>query len=603
MIWAGSASAIDLDGISAPAAIDQPQINVLIRTAPGGNPIVGDVSDPLNPFNPDPVPSINFQAYLDTGASGILLSNNTALGWQLANDTYNGTPIIYEDVGVAGSDPFHVSQPLYFGFAPYQPAANAAVEYQAVYNPQIAAHYSQETGPVRAQIGPVSNGTDSLPESIELQFLLGDLNVVGMPAMTGKTMVIDPRFSNQTMLQIQQVGFENYLFSHLETLDSELFLRTYLYNPGTPFQQATADSNPGIPATNLHVKLSYGAFDRFTTLTPSGAMGPALAHNPFLGPDPVRQLAADPGSLSPDNSPPVKIGFQADPSHFYSAQGSFLLDTGAGASMISKNMAAQLHVRYQAGTEGTDNPKLEVFDPANPTAPGTLVPNQFKLSVGGIGGTTNAAGFYLSSLLVPTMEGSVTNDSDPHNLNYLEAPVLVSDITLKDPTTEQTLTLDGIFGMNFLVGSLSLDLETFNFGDFAPGAFDWITFDETNGILGLALNSAFQMPLLPGDFDVDGDVDGADFVAWQIHFPTASGATLATGDADGDGDVDGADFVAWQTHFPTVPAVGAALVPEPGTFALFAVAIAGLAIFAARPQILRSKVRASFLLCDWTMKR
>src|SRR5262249_16207911 len=46
-----------------------------------------------------------------------------------------------------------------------------------------------------------------------------------------------------------------------------------------------------------------------------------------------------------------------------------------------------------------------------------------------------------------------------------------------------------------------------------------------------------------GDFDGDGDVDGADFVAWQTHFPTASGATRADGDADGDGDVDGADFV------------------------------------------------------------
>src|SRR5262249_3722491 len=46
-----------------------------------------------------------------------------------------------------------------------------------------------------------------------------------------------------------------------------------------------------------------------------------------------------------------------------------------------------------------------------------------------------------------------------------------------------------------------------------------------------------------GDFDSDGDVDGADFVAWQSNFPKASGATRADGDADGDGDVDGADFV------------------------------------------------------------
>lgn len=56
--------------------------------------------------------------------------------------------------------------------------------------------------------------------------------------------------------------------------------------------------------------------------------------------------------------------------------------------------------------------------------------------------------------------------------------------------------------------------------------------------------------LVPGDFDVDGDVDAFDFVAWQANFPLASGATLAQGDADGDEDVDGADFVVWQTNFP-----------------------------------------------------
>ncbi|MCC7084374.1 MAG: hypothetical protein IT427_05140, partial [Pirellulales bacterium] len=43
-------------------------------------------------------------------------------------------------------------------------------------------------------------------------------------------------------------------------------------------------------------------------------------------------------------------------------------------------------------------------------------------------------------------------------------------------------------------------------------------------------------PLVPGDFNGNGEVDGADFVAWQTHFPKASGALLSDGDADGDGD-------------------------------------------------------------------
>jgi hypothetical protein len=78
----------------------------------------------------------------------------------------------------------------------------------------------------------------------------------------------------------------------------------------------------------------------------------------------------------------------------------------------------------------------------------------------------------------------------------------------------------------------------------------------------------FLFDRVAGDYDADGDVDGADFVAWQTNFPKGSGATLAQGDADGDGDVDGADFVVWQTNFPYPPAAGAAAVPEPAAWVL-----------------------------------
>jgi hypothetical protein len=80
-----------------------------------------------------------------------------------------------------------------------------------------------------------------------------------------------------------------------------------------------------------------------------------------------------------------------------------------------------------------------------------------------------------------------------------------------------------------------------------------------------------------GDFDADGDVDGADFVVWQTNFPKANGALRAQGDADGDGDVDGADFVVWQTNFPFTPGPGASPVPEPHAFLLALAATAALA--------------------------
>lgn len=84
---------------------------------------------------------------------------------------------------------------------------------------------------------------------------------------------------------------------------------------------------------------------------------------------------------------------------------------------------------------------------------------------------------------------------------------------------------------------------------------------------------------IPGDFDGDDDVDGADFVAWQTNFPKPTGATLAEGDADGDGDVDGADFVVWQTNFPFTPGSGVTPVPEPPAYGLVLGALVGLIVY------------------------
>jgi MYXO-CTERM domain-containing protein len=114
-----------------------------------------------------------------------------------------------------------------------------------------------------------------------------------------------------------------------------------------------------------------------------------------------------------------------------------------------------------------------------------------------------------------------------------------------------------------------------SFGEDANGNL-YIAYIVTGEVYRIATD-AFH----PGDFDGDGDVDGADFVVWQTNFPTTSGATLAMGDADGDGDVDGADFVVWQTNFPT-PSGGSSPVPEPGTAALALVVVGVIALMRRR---------------------
>ena len=56
---------------------------------------------------------------------------------------------------------------------------------------------------------------------------------------------------------------------------------------------------------------------------------------------------------------------------------------------------------------------------------------------------------------------------------------------------------------------------------------------------------------VPGDTDLDGDVDGDDFVALAVHYTGTGGTgkTWAAGDFDGDGNVDGNDFVALAVNY------------------------------------------------------
>ncbi len=83
--------------------------------------------------------------------------------------------------------------------------------------------------------------------------------------------------------------------------------------------------------------------------------------------------------------------------------------------------------------------------------------------------------------------------------------------------------------------------------------------------------SEVMITVIPGDFDLDDDVDAADLALWQASFGVDAGA-----DADGDGDSDGADFLIWQQQFTSLgPAVAAAKVPEPGTAVLLALAFLG----------------------------
>jgi hypothetical protein len=213
-------------------------------------------------------------------------------------------------------------------------------------------------------------------------------------------------------------------------------------------------TDPRIPKTDRHVQLSYGQFKRFTKLDPANADWPTLADNPFIGPSPTG---------GNKNVAPIIVAYNGK-----QTTASFLLDTGAAASMISSKLAEKLGITQQNG-------KL-VGPPAS---------EQFSFTIGGIGGQKKSPGLYLDSLTLPTREG------DP--LVYKKAPVIVSDIEVEDPATHQKLTLDGVLGMNYFVASANVEEAGLlpDINHLTACAYDWVTIDEPDGILGLKLKKEF----------------------------------------------------------------------------------------------------------------
>lgn len=358
------------------------------------------------------------QAYLDTGTSSVVLSQESAQEFAINPETSNGQPVSFTDIGIDGAENFGVSQPLYTELAAFNPNTDVdnPDDWQQVYN--------QESGPMRMEMA-LSPSADPFDPT----------DIWGMPTMQGKVVVMDP--------------------TPIFDPNSPTDMNTYIYNPGTPFHASQAQTDPGIPSTSLHVKLSYADFSPYTTLTPADAQPPQFAANPIVGPNPL----AAPGT---DHTPPLSFARGS-----YSGTGSFLFDTGAQTSFLSQAEAAKLHVYYRPGTFGTSDPVL-VDDNNNP------VPNQTVVPLSGADGQeVDAAEFNMDSLTLQTTEGTP--------IVFHNVPITVLDIGVTDPHTGREIVFDGDFGANFLTASKD--------GGTAA-AFNWVTFDQPHGLLGFAPDAA-----------------------------------------------------------------------------------------------------------------
>jgi hypothetical protein len=387
----------------------------------------------------DPEAFIPAWCFLDTGASGVLVSSQTRdlLQMPQAFAPDGVTPVEFGDVGVGGQQLFDVSETLTVRIAPQHPSVDPYVfdgNYEA---------FNSVTPNVRTHMGtPIITEP---PNPIDI--LLSTLDVIGMPAMRGKVMVMDPRPTDKVIALITDPNAD------LDDLD--IFIHTSLHDAN--------NAAAPIPQTSRTVKLSYASFDSFTTTTPAGSQGPTLARNPFVGPSPFPN--AD-GQFN--DAPPVKLKFGSN-----EATASLLLDTGGSVSALSQAIAAQLGVTYDpANPIGSDAPKLL----------GVPADEQIVTTLAGVGGEVKVAGFFLSSLLLRAQEGNLLDDLDEAHLRFLDAPVYIFDIKLSD-----TLTLDGILGMNFLSASTFVEGDGLDFAFLAgrESPFSAVVFNEANGTLGL----------------------------------------------------------------------------------------------------------------------
>jgi hypothetical protein len=88
---------------------------------------------------------------------------------------------------------------------------------------------------------------------------------------------------------------------------------------------------------------------------------------------------------------------------------------------------------------------------------------------------------------------------------------------------------------------------------------------------------------LRADFNDDGMCDSDDLAIWQSFFGTPNPFELSVhefGDADEDSDIDGSDFLIWQTNYGigVANSASSANVPEPSGFVL----MLGLAVLLFR---------------------
>jgi len=500
----GSAAELVLTSIDHPgiggSAMDQPELYAVMTAngviiADGGGAYV-DGGD---------VPPAIIEAFIDTGSSGFVISNLTATG---AGDTSSLGLVaddfeadLYAEYGIGGIEYGWVTKydaEHDFGIMVYNATPGVASELDLA---AVAGQYDHGGFWVRQQPGIGEVISTPLGEIVD------PVNIVGMPIISQRVMVMDPT-----------------------PLAEDSRMVTYLLD------LAASDPPIAMPETNITFEMYL---NDFANLDPDSPM--ASSANPVIG----GVGLSNQGLASPDNH--------------------LLFDTGSGSTFVTFAKARQMELLPGLGPEMTFEEYMADYDgPA--TAVGGIGDNFVKVPIITLDEIRIPAkeGFDVVwkdvDVLVADLDIDLADDrklDGVFGMNLLLPAVTVDMAALG-------LDMDDLLGMLGLpalsagpaaqAGGVAMDMADIwdllgLLSDPSPGYFDAIVFDATNpDSVTLRLHTELTVGAIVGDLDGDGDVDIFDWTTLQTNFG-ASSPRMADGDLNNDGKVNIFDFAILQTSF------------------------------------------------------
>ncbi len=367
------------------------------------------------------------QFFVDTGSSGIVISKIIVDDFEIGPQDFIG---YYIEIGIGGDEVGDVTRPFTVKLL------NGSTT--IVPDPLEEWHFDD--------YGQFNLWARRVFDIFEIW---DPINIVGMPVIGQRVMVIDP--------------------TPLGELEPDR-IQTFLLPAG----------DPGIPTAQLNAHVPITLVNFMPDQPLPGQTFPSSADNPVI-PNVV-----------------LKHGL-------LESTGTWLLDTGAAAAFISIAQANAAGV--------TDKTTLEEMIPEA----------DFTIDVIGIGGDVSLPGFLVDEVRLPTTDG--------FDVVFQQVELGVIDVA----------GLDGVFGVNFLLPSMSYFREVEG-----PGYFERIVIDTAGGVMGLDIFDDAFFIVTAGDLDGDGDVDLDDaalFVA-AMNGPGQPPGDAAA-DLDEDGDCDLADLAVF----------------------------------------------------------